>query len=153
MDTPSGLLKRIRRQASTPRQRNKSPKDKARENRQTLKLVIRSMAQLQLVGAPDEVVETMIKEIINRGLTDDSSGGTADTLVGEAMVDAITGKPAPAFLPRAGEVAQALIAAQATLQLAGVDDTDEAGSLTDRIVREGLRGARARAAVRVVVGP
>lgn len=125
MDTPSDLPKRIRRQASTPRQRNKSPQGKARENRQTLKLVIRSMAPLQSVVAPNEVVETMIKEIINRDLTDDSGI----------------------------EVARTLLDAQATLQLAGVDDTDEAGSLTDRIVREGLRGARARAAVREVVGP
>jgi hypothetical protein len=152
MTTLSDLLRRIR-QASKQRQLNKSPEEKAKENRQTLRLVTGAIAQLQLVGASDAVIERLAEEIITRGLTDDSPGGTTDNLIGRAVIEEVTGKPAPSSLPRAGEVARALIDAQANLQLAGIDDTDEARAVTDRIVREGLRGARARAAVREVVAP
>ena len=133
--------------------RGRAKREQEKEEKKTRQLAINAAATLQLVGADDAVVERIANEILDRGLTDDSSGGTADTLVGEAMIETITGRPAPAFLPRAGEVARALIDAQANLQLVGIDDTDEARTLTDRIVREGLRGARAQAAVREVVGP
>ncbi|MFY8148436.1 MAG: hypothetical protein ACOVNL_04355 [Prochlorococcaceae cyanobacterium] len=124
-----------------------------KEQEKTSRLAIQAAANLQLVGAEPEVVEQVVSEILDRRLTDDSSGGTADTLVGRAVIETITGKPAPAFLPRAGEVGRALIDAQANLQLAGIDETDEARAVTDRIVQEGLRGARAQAAVREVVAP
>lgn len=127
--------------------------NREKEADRTRRLAINAAATLQLVGAENEVVERVANEILDRGLTDDSSGGTADTLIGRAVIETITGQPAPAFSPRAGEVARALLDAQATLQLVGIDETDEARKLTDRIVREGLRGARAKAAVREVVGP
>ena len=133
--------------------RGRANTEKGKEEEKTRQLAINAAATLQLVGANVAVVERVANEILDRRLTDDSSGGTVDTLVGEAMIETITGNPAPAFLPRAGEVARALIDAQANLQLVGIDDTDEARTLTDRIVREGLRGAGAKAAVREVVGP
>ncbi|MEB3319704.1 MAG: hypothetical protein VKI63_02030 [Cyanobium sp.] len=124
-----------------------------KEERKTLRLAIHAAANLLLVGADEQVVDRVTNEILDRRLTDDSSGGTADTLLGRAVIETLTGKPAPAFLPRAGEVARALIDAQANLQLVGIDDTDAARNLTDRIVREGLRGTRAKAALQEVVGP
>lgn len=133
--------------------RGRAKREQEKEDKKTRQLAINAAATLQLVGADDAVMERIANEILDRRLTDDSSGGTADTLVGEAMIETITGKPAPAFLPRAGEIARALIDAQANLQLVGIDDTDEARTLTDRIVREGLRGARAKEAVREVVSP
>ncbi|MFM7674724.1 MAG: hypothetical protein ACKO5F_03875 [Synechococcus sp.] len=91
------------------------PRGKNRkEEEKTSRLAINAAATLQLVGADSALVERVANEILDRRLTDDSSGGTADTLIGEAVIETLTGQPAPAFLPRAGEVARALIDAQAT---------------------------------------
>ncbi len=48
-----------------------------KEEEKTNQLVIKAVATLQLAGADDVVVERVAKEIFDRGLTDDSIGGTS----------------------------------------------------------------------------
>jgi len=124
-----------------------------KEAESTVKLLIDAAATLSLAGAADPKVQKVLSEIVDRRLTDASSGGETDTLVGAVIIETLTGNKPNKNIARQGEVARALIHAQGELELAGLAETKEGEALLQQIVSEGLRGDNAKAATRGVIRP
>jgi len=123
------------------------------EAKATTTLVDRAGATLQLVGADQTKTQKVLEEIIDRRLTDASSGGTTDNLVGAVVIETLTGQKPNAQTPRLGEVARALIDAKSDLQLTGLEDTAVGKEVLSGIVQGGLRGEKAKGFVKSKIQP
>lgn len=116
-------------------------------------------ADMQTAGVPANVIAKVLREIQRRGLTDNSPGGAADGLSGNAILEAIGGKELAKKLPgyaqqQAGRVARAVLEAQASLQLVGEDPgSGEGKKLIDDIVSKALVGGQATSRIHQTTDP
>lgn len=123
------------------------------EAQKTINVAADSAAALQYVGADSSKIEAVVTEIANRRLTDRSKGGAADNLVGQVIIEELTGRKAPPNTLH-GEVARSLLNAKAALQTIAVDEDSEVGAgLINKIVDQGLYGDRAKAVIDATVKP
>lgn len=116
------------------------------------KAVLNGMADMASVGIEQgsDIQQNAINRIVREGL----HGERARDVVGAAVIEKMTGKPAPDSLSKAGEVAKALLKAMGDMYLGGIEQGSDTQQKTmNRIVQEGLYGERADAAVMDVLGP
>lgn len=127
--------------------------DGDQDAQKTINVAADSAAALQYVGADSSKIEAVVTEIADRRLTDRSKGGAADNLVGQVIIEELTGRKAPKNSLQ-GEVARSLLNAKAALQTIAVDEDSEVGAaLINKIVDEGLHGDRAKALIDATVKP